>query len=396
MSRRKVGAAKELSTRGDEGRARAVFEIWMRLAPDAEKGEIKGHLDALAAWMKDAVSHGGPVASAGALETAAVSRRLLEPSQPALDEAAAKTIDWVDKAFELRANANAQRKSPPPREEVGEALRALQTGGTVLAALYLRDADARGALAAIDKAQARDLVRPELLAALTAAADKPDAERWIDVLHALQPPRDPHGEEEEGGEERLDAAGGGERKATLADEERLVTGGRGDRHEEPARNGDEARGNDDEREDRAEEERFDATNREPDAERDAGEVGKALQMEEEAGRVRQSARREPDGRHGEQTDADAEHPGGRDGPHAEELQREDEREHGRCRPHPGDAEPAVEADQVAKVGARAHRPQRASPVPAVGRRPVDVRWRAASKETRRSKPTSRISSRSAR
>ena len=101
-----------------------------------------------------------------------------------------------------RANANAQRKSPPPREEVGEALRALQTGGTVLAALYLRDADARGALAAIDKAQARDLVRPELLAALTAAADKPDAERWIDVLHALQPPRDPHGEEEEGGDDR--------------------------------------------------------------------------------------------------------------------------------------------------------------------------------------------------
>ena len=197
------GAAKELSARGDEGRARAVFEIWSRVAPDAEKAEIKSHLDALAAWMKDAASRGGPVASAGARETAAVSRRLLEPSQAALDEASAATIDWVDKAFELRQNADRARKAPPSREEVTEALRALQTGGTVLAALYLRDADAKGALAAIEKAQARDLVRPELMAALSAVNEKVDAGLWLDVLHALQPPRDPHGDDDGGDDQDL-------------------------------------------------------------------------------------------------------------------------------------------------------------------------------------------------
>jgi tetratricopeptide (TPR) repeat protein len=189
------GAAKELAARGDEGRARAVYDIWLAIATDAEKPEIQAHLDALSAWIKGAVARGGPVQAAGALENAAVARRLLEPSQQALDEASILTIDWIDKAFALRAAADKQRRAPP-REEGAEALRALQTGGTVLAALYLRDADAKGAVAAIDKAQARDLVRPELLHALEVAADKPDAQRWMDVLHGLRPPREARGDDD--------------------------------------------------------------------------------------------------------------------------------------------------------------------------------------------------------
>jgi hypothetical protein len=197
------GASKELATRGDEGRARAVYEIWLRLAAPQEKAEVQGHLDAIAMWMKTAVSRGGPVQSAGALENAAVARRLLEPSQEALAEAHKATIEWIDKAFALRASADRQRRTPPAREEVAEALRALQTGGTVLAALYLRDADAKGALAAIDKAQARELVRPEMLRALDAAASRPDAERWLDVFHALRPSRDARDEDEGGEDEEL-------------------------------------------------------------------------------------------------------------------------------------------------------------------------------------------------
>src|SRR5207253_2408824 len=77
------GAARELSARGDEGRAQAVFEIWLRVAPKEEKPEIQQHLDALALWMKDAVARGGPVVSTGALERAAVARRLIEPSAQA-------------------------------------------------------------------------------------------------------------------------------------------------------------------------------------------------------------------------------------------------------------------------------------------------------------------------
>ena len=78
----------------------------------------------------------------------------------------------------------------PPREEGAEAWRALETGPAVLAALYLRDGDAAGALAAIDRAQARELLsaeRPALATALMAAAQEPSVDRCIDLLHQLRP-----------------------------------------------------------------------------------------------------------------------------------------------------------------------------------------------------------------
>jgi tetratricopeptide (TPR) repeat protein len=185
------GAARELSSRGDEGRAEAVFEIWMKIASAADKPDIQGHLDALAAWMKNAVAQGGPVQSAGALENVAVSRRLVEPSDSALATADMATTAWIDKAFALRAAADRAHKAPPPsREEIAEAVRGLQTGAVVLAAVHLRDADAKGAVAAIEKAQAQDLAPDGLLEALKKVADHPTADGWIAVLHALRPARE--------------------------------------------------------------------------------------------------------------------------------------------------------------------------------------------------------------
>jgi hypothetical protein len=130
------------------------------------------------------------------LESSAVSRRVFEPSQVALDEAVSATSEWIGRGIALR-NAVHERTASPSREEVGEAVRAIQSGATVLAALYLRDADAAGALHALDRAQARDLARQELVRALEAAADKPDATRWLDVLHALAPSQDASRDDEQ-------------------------------------------------------------------------------------------------------------------------------------------------------------------------------------------------------
>ena len=201
------GAARELSARGDEGRAQAIFEIWSRLAAPADKAEIQSHLDALALWMKDAVGRGGPMQSAGALENAAVSRRLLEPSEQALQSATERASEWIDRAFALRAASDRSRKAAPSREDVGEALRALQNGAIVLAAIHLRDVDAKGALAAIEKAQAEDLAPEGLLEALKAAGSRPSAESWLGVLRALRSKRDAQGGEEAGdGEDIVRAA----------------------------------------------------------------------------------------------------------------------------------------------------------------------------------------------
>ena len=181
-------AARELSTRGDEGRARAVYEILSRISNEKERAEIQTHLDALARWTRDTVATGGPVAAAGALEHVAVTRHLLEPSEPSRAEAAARTTDWIEKALQLRANYRVKRVTPPP-QEAGEALRALGTGATVLAAIFLRDADAKGALDAIDAIQAREL-RPELVKALEEVIDRRDASRWLEIVHVLRPSRD--------------------------------------------------------------------------------------------------------------------------------------------------------------------------------------------------------------
>ena len=189
-------AARELSARGDEGRAQGIFEIWSRVAPPADKAEIQGHLDALALWMKDAVARGGPMQSAGALENAAVSRRLIEPSEQALQAANDRASEWIDRAFALRAASDrASRKPAGSREDIVEAMRALQNGAIVLAAIHLRDVDAKGALTAIEKAQAQELAPDGLIDALKAASVHPTADAWLDVLRTLRPRRDAQGDE---------------------------------------------------------------------------------------------------------------------------------------------------------------------------------------------------------
>jgi len=192
-----VPAAREFASRGDEGRARAMYEILARSANDGDKRDASTHLEALTAWTKDTVATGGPVQRAGALEVIAVSRWLLEPSDQALDEASTRTTAWIAAALELR-NAYRSKHAVPPREEGAEAYRALQSGGATLAAIYLRNADAAGAVRAIERAQAGELVRPDLLRALEAATDKPtDAKRWVDVLHGLRPAPSPEGQEDD-------------------------------------------------------------------------------------------------------------------------------------------------------------------------------------------------------
>lgn len=175
--------SEEFAKRGDEGRARAAYELLLRVAPPKEKADIKAHLDAIAAWTRD-TGGGGPMQTAGALEAAAVTRLLLEPSAEARDDAVAKTIDFIDKAQQVKAGR--KRGAQLTREEGLEALRALETGSTVLAAIHLRSGDAHAALSALEKL--KDVsVRPELLGALRAVTDRPDSERWNELARLLRP-----------------------------------------------------------------------------------------------------------------------------------------------------------------------------------------------------------------
>jgi len=180
-------ASDEFAKRGDEGRARAAYEMLMRVAPPKEKADIKGHLDAISAWTRDTAGNGS-MQTAGALEAAAVTRLLLEPSVEARDDAVAKTLDFIDKAIQVKT-ARRARGMQITREEGLEAVRALETGSTVLVAIYLRSGDAHGALAALEKANLKDpqMTRPELMGALKAVVERPDTDRWLELARMLRP-----------------------------------------------------------------------------------------------------------------------------------------------------------------------------------------------------------------
>ncbi|MBX3186251.1 MAG: hypothetical protein KF819_04515 [Labilithrix sp.] len=189
-------ASEEFAKRGDEGRARASYEMLLRVAPAAERNDIKAHLDAIATWTRDTAG-GGVMQTAGALEAAAVTRHLLEPSKEARDDAVLRTMEFMEKAAAVRT-ARRTRGTQVPRDEALETVRALETGATVLAAIHLRNADPHGALASLEKV--KDLARPELVEALKQVAQKPDSEKWLDLARMLRPPpRQMRGDEEDFG-----------------------------------------------------------------------------------------------------------------------------------------------------------------------------------------------------
>ena len=66
-------SSEEFAKKGDEGRARASYEMLMRVAPPKEKAEIKGHLDAISAWTRDTAG-GGVMRGLAALAPAGVGR----------------------------------------------------------------------------------------------------------------------------------------------------------------------------------------------------------------------------------------------------------------------------------------------------------------------------------
>lgn len=180
-------ASDELARRGDEGRARAAYEMLLRVAPEKDKPDLKAHLDAIDAWTRD-TGGGGAMQIAGALEAVAVTRLLLEPSIAARDDAAAKTLDFIEKAIQIK-QARRARGAQISREEGLEAVRALETGTTVLVAIHLRSGDAHGAIAALEKASLEDpqMTRPELMGALRGVVEHPDSDHWLDLARMLRP-----------------------------------------------------------------------------------------------------------------------------------------------------------------------------------------------------------------
>ena len=177
-------AASEFSRRGDAGRARASYDLLRESSAKPEqKSDVDAHIKAIESWVT--VAPENSLRRAGAEQQEAKARWLLEPTQAAFDGAKNKTNAWVKRAIDLMATLRVPNAPSPPREDLAEAYRALDSGSRALVLHYLREADAKGASLALESPIYRDHTSRSLRGVIGEASRDPSAENWLALLRQL-------------------------------------------------------------------------------------------------------------------------------------------------------------------------------------------------------------------
>lgn len=182
-------AAAAVSRRGNEGEARAFYDLIQPLISEpAVRADVSGHLRALRAWEAETLDEGSMVA-AGARRVNMSARSMVDRGHSNLRAAQQSTQAWVERAFELgRAVEDGTEPQPMTHEafdERSEAHRAVTIGAPIMAALFLRDGDAAGAVAALEVEPMSAITNPKFSARLSDAADG-DGAAWADLFNFYQ------------------------------------------------------------------------------------------------------------------------------------------------------------------------------------------------------------------
>jgi cellulose synthase operon protein C len=177
-------AAGAFARLGNEGQADALYSLLVqRLPPGAEHDDAAQHLEALRRWQEDTRSPGSMQAR-GAAQQAALQQALLDPSAGALERARSETLAWTEQALTFGAE-----QLPPQnnfeQDEAIEAFRAIRTGPLTFVAMYLRQGDAEGALAALDDENVARITAPNLRQRVEGAAEK-DPEAWAELFRLFE------------------------------------------------------------------------------------------------------------------------------------------------------------------------------------------------------------------
>jgi cellulose synthase operon protein C len=176
-------AAAHVSRLGDEGRALAFYQLADALVTGpATKKEVTEHLAALESWQTP--TEPGSMQAAGARAASAWNLALVKCTRQNMDHARDTSLAWLNRAI-----VEGRREEPPTtffeHDERMEARRAVMTSALGVAALYVRDVDATGALDALEKEPLASATSDQLLARLEAAEDgSPDA--WADLFGLFQ------------------------------------------------------------------------------------------------------------------------------------------------------------------------------------------------------------------
>jgi len=190
------GAHDAVAPRGLEGPTLAFLRLQASALPKdhPDQARIRKHMEALESWMRDTRQRSA-VENASADARTFGERAMLEPSPEALDQARAMTDRWLAASLDFNA-AFRPGMGRPNRDEMMEAYRALRTGAIIMAGLYLRHGDAKGATEALERTDARKVTSPELFERLQTAATLDDPGAWRD-LAALYSQAASEGDEEE-------------------------------------------------------------------------------------------------------------------------------------------------------------------------------------------------------
>jgi hypothetical protein len=177
--------AAALAKLGNEGQADALYSLLVdRLPAGAEQNDARGHLDALRRWQKDTRPPGSMQAQAAA-QQAAMQQALLDPSPQALEKARTETLRWTEHALTFGAEQMAPQNLFEQDESM-EAFRAIRTAPLALVALYLRQGDAQGALAALDEENVARITAPGLRQRVESAAVDNDPDAWAELFQLYQ------------------------------------------------------------------------------------------------------------------------------------------------------------------------------------------------------------------
>jgi len=177
-------AAGAFARLGNEGQADALYSLLVdRLPAGAERNDATQHLNALRRWQEDTRSPGSMQAR-GAAQQAALQQALLDPSAAALERARAETLAWTEQALTFGAE-----QLPPQnnfeQDEAIEAFRAIRTAPLTFVAMYLRQGDASGALAALDDENVARITAPSLRQRVEGAAEN-DPEDWGELFRLFE------------------------------------------------------------------------------------------------------------------------------------------------------------------------------------------------------------------
>lgn len=181
-----VDAADEAARRGDEGRARAFYELAKAASADPKattEAKATEHLAALRSW-EAATQSDGTMQAASSHAVSAVKRALVSRQASVVGEAEQEVVRWVERAVDIN-RVDAPIQTMFDHDERIAARLAFLTGAQTMIALHLRDGNAAAALGALDSDVMTAIREPRWVSGLMSAAEG-DAEAWFDWYRLYQ------------------------------------------------------------------------------------------------------------------------------------------------------------------------------------------------------------------